>query len=73
MPVCVAAMKDLMIDWVDNHMSENEDGTWYAEDELAMKGQVFKTEEELHKALWDFIIENQDRLFPSVDYHGEYC
>lgn len=61
-------MKDLMIDWVEEHKGEREDGTWFILDAdwLDDGTRIFTTEEELDNFLWDYIVDNPDTLFPTI-------
>ncbi len=47
-------MKELMIEWAENHTFEHDDGTWSrADDSGESVGPRYATREELEKALWD--------------------
>ena len=62
-------MKDLIIDWVEEHKGENPDGTWFRLDMDWMENdpehpEVFKTENELDDWLWKYAAENPDCYLP---------
>ena len=58
-------MKDLMIQWEEDHTYEHEDGTWSrADDNGEPVGPRYATQEELSKALWDYMAEHPDRYLP---------
>ena len=63
----MSGMRDLMIEWVEDHKGENPDGTWFRIDMDWMEDDpkhqtVFATEQELDAWLWNYIVENADQL-----------
>ena len=57
-------MKDMMIDWVEEHKGENPDGTWFVMGCDWLGEKQFKTEEELDQFLWDEIVANPEHCLP---------
>jgi len=58
-------MKDLMIQWEDDHTYEHEDGTWSQADDAGDPIESrYATEDELHTALWAYMAEHPDCYLP---------
>lgn len=58
-------MKDMMIEWVEEHKGERPDGTaWFILD-CDFGEQEFATEAELDSFLWDYMVENPECYLPS--------
>ena len=59
-------MKDLMIQWEEDHSFEHPDGTWSrADNQGDPVGPRYATEDELRTALWAYMAENPDCYLPS--------
>ena len=59
-------MKDMMIEWVENHKGERPDGTWFVLDCDWLGEREFPTEEALDTFLWNYLAENPECYLPSV-------
>lgn len=61
-------MKDLMLDWVEDHKGERQDGSWYVIEYAGPYGEEeglsFRTEKEIDKYLWDRIVDDPSPLYP---------
>jgi len=51
-------MKDLMIDWVEEHKGENRDGTWFVMGLDWVGEKQFETEQQIDEFLWNLAIED---------------
>ena len=57
-------MKDLMLDWVEEHKGERPDGTWFVYDCDWLGEQEFPTEMALEQFLWNYMAENPEVYLP---------
>ena len=58
-------MKDLMIEWVEEHKGERENGRWFVLGCDWLGEKEFDTEDALDEFLWNYIVENPECYLPS--------